>query len=199
MAGSAFAADVDAKAAAVVSEMRKGGLVLVFRNTVTELEQPDVPPVLSEQGQKQAAAVGRMLRELHVPTGDTYTSRAQPAVETARLARFGKSTMLDALTDPAPGTTASDGKDRAAWFRTLLSERPQRGVNVVMVADKARITEAMGDELSSMQEGELVVVRPDVKQADGFKRAEGFTIVGRLTLRQLRDYWRDSGVAKLTV
>jgi len=153
---------------ALVQQMRQGGLILVFRN--------------SNEGVKQAAAVGRMLRELQVPTGDTYTSMRKTAVETARLARFRNAMALSALTDRSAPGSASDDEDLAEAFRELLRERTHRGDNVVMVADAGRIAKAIGTELAGMKAGELVVVRPDVRIG------RGFAVAGRLTLQDLTVY-----------
>ena len=177
------AAAVEGKTDAIVKEMRQGGLVLVFRHTATKHELPGTGPVLSQEGEDQAAGAGQMLRELRVPTGDTYTSTGKHAVETARLARFGNAMALKALTDGSMPLSRVEGEDRAEVFRSLLRERPQRGMNVVMVADKASIVNAIGPHLVSLQEGELVVVRPDVRVE------QGFDVVGRLTLREVREYW----------
>jgi hypothetical protein len=152
---------------AFIEQLRHGGLILVFRHAAKE----------------QAADVGAMLRELRVPTGDTYTSQSQPAVETARLARFRNAIPLLSLTDSGMPISRSEQEDRAEAVRTLLRERPQRGVNVVMVADRISLASAIDPELATMQEGELVVVRPDVRIE------RGFGVVGRLTLGELRERW----------
>jgi hypothetical protein len=177
------AAAVDGKADAIINEMRQGGLILVFRHTATKQDQPDAGEALSQHGENQAAAAGRMLRDLRVPTGDTYTSTAKRAFDTARLARFGNVMALNALTDSDAPVSRVEREDRVETFRVLLRERPQRGANVMMVADKGSIADAIGAELAGIQEGELVVVRPDVRIE------RGFDVVGRLTLREVRDYW----------
>jgi len=161
------AAAMDGQADALVKQMRQGGLILVFRHA----------------GEKQAAGVGRMLRDLRVPAGDTYSSTGQRAIDTARLAGFGNVMPLKALTDSSAPVSRSEREDRAEVFRALLRERPQRGANIVMVADKDSIATAIGADLANMQEGELVVVRPDVRIE------RGFGVVGRLTLGDLREHW----------
>jgi hypothetical protein len=52
-----------------------------------------------------------------------------------------------------------------------------------MVADRISLASAIDPELATMQEGELVVVRPDVRIE------RGFGVVGRLTLGELRERW----------
>jgi hypothetical protein len=177
------AAQTSGKADAIVNEMRQGGLILVYRHTATRQDQPAAGEALSRDGENQAAAAGRMLRDLGVPTGDTYTGTAKRAFDTARLARFRNVMMLNALTDSDAPATRIEKEDRVEAFRVLLRERPQRGANVMMVADKGSIAAAIGADLANMQEGELVVVRPDVRIE------QGFDVVGRLTLHEVRDYW----------
>ena len=183
----------DTRSAATVSLMRQGGHILVFRSTATEPDQADSDPLhpehakaqrpLSRQGREQAAGVGKMLRELRVPTGDTYTSKFKRAMDTAKLAGFGPITPLDWLTEAGVLLSPAENEHRAEWFRHLLRERPQRGANVVVVADRANIADAIGAELWGLEEGELVLVRPDMGTP------LGFSVIGRLTLRELRAHW----------
>jgi broad specificity phosphatase PhoE len=174
--------------ASTVSAMREGGVILVFRHTATD---PEREQELSEQGEKQAHGVGTFLHDLHVPTGAAYSSKAKRALDMARLAGLENVTPLDALTEDSTPSPTTQAALRADEFRQLLRHAPRKGSNVVVIADQAAIAGAIGADAASVQEGELVVVRPDPQAADGFR------IVGRLTLRDLRDHWRETlGKAK---
>src|SRR5688572_5315711 len=84
----AHAADM----ATVVSTLKNGGHVIVFRHGATDNSQQDVYPFkfadmkaqrqLSEKGRDTARQVGAAMKALGVPVGEVYTSKLNRAAET---------------------------------------------------------------------------------------------------------------------
>ena len=91
MSPQSRAADLDG----LVSSLKDGGYVIVFRHTATDDSQKDVYPFkfddmsaqrqLSEKGRDLARELGAALRKLGVPIGEVYTSRLNRAVESGKL------------------------------------------------------------------------------------------------------------------
>src|SRR3954465_3591421 len=80
---------------AIVSELTKGGYVIVFRHGATNRDQADTDPlnhdnvakqrVLSANGVEVAKQVGSSFRKLGIPIGSVYTSKFNRAIETGKL------------------------------------------------------------------------------------------------------------------
>src|SRR6266581_3409051 len=80
---------------ALVSAVKQGGYVIVFRHGATNRDQADTDPLnhdnvskqrlLSEGGRELARQVGESFKALNIPIGKVYTSKFNRAVETGRL------------------------------------------------------------------------------------------------------------------
>ena len=186
-------AAADDPVAQTIQAMQQGGLVLVWRNTETERREADTDLLhldnvqaqrpLSQSGERQAEALGRILRDLKVPVGAAYSSRFARSVETAKRAGFDPQ-PLDALTDGGSTVTPEVAEERRDAFRKLINAAPAGGVNTLLVADQGAIADAVSPELWGMREGEVVVLKKDPTAA------QGFVAVGRVKLTELRDHWK---------
>src|SRR5947209_15879745 len=94
----------------VVAELQKGGYVLFVRHPNTNADQADTDPLhlentraqrqLSEEGRRQAKALGQALRALKVPVDKVIASKFQRAVEAAKLMDVGP---VETATDVTEG------------------------------------------------------------------------------------------------
>src|SRR5439155_5264443 len=95
-----FAAAAVARAEApspteLLPELRKGGYVLFIRHPKTNSDQADTDPLhldnvkaqrqLSDEGRRQAKALGAAFRALKIPVGRVFVSKFNRAQEAAKL------------------------------------------------------------------------------------------------------------------
>jgi hypothetical protein len=90
----------------LLSQLRRGGVIIVIRHAATDRSQPDADPVdfsdcstqrnLTDEGRADARAIGAAFRELRIPVGTVWTSPYCRSRETAELA-FGRAEVLDGL------------------------------------------------------------------------------------------------------
>src|SRR5947208_1774684 len=90
-----FAQAAAADTPELISSLKQGGCVLVFRHTATDDSQKDVYPFkfddmgaqrqLSDEGRDMARQIGAAIKELAIPIGDIYTSRLNRAIEAGKL------------------------------------------------------------------------------------------------------------------
>src|SRR5438309_9418538 len=88
--------------AELLPELRKGGYVLFIRHPKTNPDQADTDPLhldniqaqrqLSDDGRKQAKALGEAFRALKLPVGKVIASKFNRAQEAARLLGVGEVT-----------------------------------------------------------------------------------------------------------
>src|SRR5262249_20793480 len=84
----------------IMSELKKGGYVIVFRHGATHRDQADTDPLnldnidkqrqLNDGGRAVAHQVGESMKKLGIPLGKVYSSRFNRAVETAKLISGGE-------------------------------------------------------------------------------------------------------------
>jgi broad specificity phosphatase PhoE len=142
MSARGYAADLDG----LVSSLKGGGYVLVFRHGATDDSQKDVYPFkfddmtaqrqLSEKGRNMARELGEALKKLGVPIGEVYTSQLNRAVETGRLLGGKGVSPVDALNAP-----------------------PKPGLNNLAVTHKTNVADAFGKEFADIHEGEALVYK----------------------------------------
>ena len=171
MSPQSRAADLDG----LVSSLKDGGYVIVFRHGATDDSQKDVYPFkfddmsaqrqLSEKGRELARELGAALKKLGVPIGEVYTSRLNRAVETGKLLSGKEVSPVDELTDSGAGSASAmanpDGKNAKAGraVRDLVNAAPKPGVNNLAVTHKTNVADAFGKEFSDIREGEALVYK----------------------------------------
>ncbi len=159
----------------VISALKQGGYVLVFRHGATDDSQKDIYPFnfddmkaqrqLSDKGRDTARQIGAAIKKLGIPVGDIYTSRLNRAIETGKLLSDKEVKPVDALTDSSAGSpsgmanpTGGNAKAGIA-LRELVDAGPQAGTNTLLVTHKTNITDAFGKDASDVQEGEAFVYK----------------------------------------
>jgi phosphohistidine phosphatase SixA len=171
MSPQSRAADLDG----LVSSLKDGGYVIVFRHGATDDSQKDVYPFkfddmsaqrqLSEKGRDMARQIGTAIKELAIPIGDIYTSRLNRAIEAGKLISGREVKPVDALTDSsnasASGMANPTGANAKAGqaVRQLVDAPPKAGANTFLVTHKTNIADAFGKDAGDVQEGEAFVYK----------------------------------------
>jgi broad specificity phosphatase PhoE len=151
-----------ANAAALVAELRQGGLVLLMRHAATAADRDDATRVvigdcttqrpLSGLGRSQAEAIAAAIRRLRVPVGAVRSSPYCRCADTARLA-FGYLLLDDDLLPPR----GPNAEQHLAAARRQLGTPPLPGTNSVLVTHADTVKALTGVVL---EEGEALVIRP---------------------------------------
>jgi phosphohistidine phosphatase SixA len=159
----------------LVSALKQGGYIVVFRHGATDDSQKDIYPInfddmkaqrqLSEKGRDMARQIGTAIKKLGIPIGKVYTSRLNRAIETGKLLSDKKVRPVDALTDSGAGIASAmanptGGNAKAGLaLRELVDTAPKAGTNTLIVTHKTNIADAFGKEASDVQEGEAFIYR----------------------------------------
>lgn len=159
----------------LITSLKQGGYVLVFRHTATDDSQKDVYPFkfddmsaqrqLSEKGRDMARQIGTAVKDLAIPIGEVYTSRLNRAVEAGKLISGREVKPVDALTDSsnasASGMANPTGANAKAGqaVRHLVDTPPKAGTNTFLITHKTNIADAFGKEAGDVQEGEAFVYK----------------------------------------
>jgi phosphohistidine phosphatase SixA len=160
----------------LVSALKQGGHVIVFRHGATDDSQKDIYPFnfddmkaqrqLSEKGRDMARQIGIAVKKLGIPIGEIYTSRLNRAIETGKLLSGKEVNPVDALTDSGAGSASAmanpaGGNPKAGLaLREQVNAAPKAGTNTFIVTHKTNIADAFGKEAGDVQEGEAFVYRP---------------------------------------
>ena len=168
----------------LVSALKQGGYVIVFRHGATDESQKDIYPFnfddmkaqrqLSEKGRDMARQIGTAIKKLGIPIGEIYTSRLNRAIETGKLLSGKDVKPVDALTDSGAGSAAAmaapgGGNAKAGLaMRELVNATPQAGTNTFLVTHKTNIADAFGKEAGDVQEGEAFIYRSTGPAASTF-------------------------------
>ncbi|MBB4379443.1 Histidine phosphatase superfamily (branch 1) [Bradyrhizobium sp. Rc3b] len=159
----------------LITSLKQGGYVLIFRHTATDDSQKDVYPFkfddmsaqrqLSEKGRDMARQIGAAVKDLEIPIGDVYTSRLNRAIEAGKLISGREVKPVDALTDSsnasASGMANPTGANAKAGqaVRQLVDAPPKAGTNNFLVTHKTNIADAFGKEAGDVGEGEAFVYK----------------------------------------
>jgi phosphohistidine phosphatase SixA len=153
----------------LLPELRKGGYVLFIRHPKTEPDQADTDPLhldnvkaqrqLSDEGRRQAKALGEAVRALRIPVGKVVSSKFYRAQETAKLLDVGEVTTSVDVTEGGLVVPPRENERRAKALRQLLAT-PPGGKNLVIVSHKPNLQDAAGKEFGDLAEGETVVFKP---------------------------------------
>ena len=154
----------------LVSELQNGGYILFMRHPGTNPDQADTDPLnldntkaqrqLSEEGRRQAKAIGQALRDLKIPVDKVIASKFQRAYEAAKLLDVADvETSID-VTEGGLVVSPRENQHRAQALRQLLSTPPSAGKNRVIVSHKPNLQDAAGKEFGDLGEGEVVIFKP---------------------------------------
>jgi len=153
----------------LLPELRKGGYVLFIRHPKTNADQADIDPLhlenvkaqrqLSEEGRRQAKALGEAFRALKIPVEKIVASKFNRAQEAAKLLDIGDVTASVDVAEGGLVVSPQENERRASALRELLSTPPQNGKNVVIVSHKPNLQDAAGKEFGDVAEGEVVVFK----------------------------------------
>lgn len=181
---SGFIPAAAADTSELISSLKQGGYVLVFRHTATDDSQKDVYPFkfddmsaqrqLSEKGRDMARKIGAAIKELAIPTGDIYTSRLNRAIEAGKLLSGREVKPVDSLTDSSNASSSGMANPTGAnakaglAVRQLVDASPKAGTNTFLVTHKTNIADAFGKDAGDVQEGEALVYRASTTGAATF-------------------------------
>ena len=154
----------------LVGALRQGGYVLFVRHPSTNPDQADTDPLnldniraqrqLSEEGRRQAKALGDALRALKVPVDKVIASKFQRAVEAAKLMDVGPVETSTDVTEGGLVVSPNENKRRAKALAKLLATAPAEGKNTVIVSHKPNLEDAAGKEFGDLGEAEVVIFQP---------------------------------------
>ena len=154
----------------LVQSLRSGGYVIVVRHGATFSNQADTDPFnldniarqrnLNGKGKGLAQAFGNAIRQVGIPVGQVYTSNFNRAYETAVLAGFDNIEKTADLTEGGLVVTPDENNRRAAAFRKMLAQVPDKGKNNVLITHKPNIVDALGKDWFDVKEGEASIFKP---------------------------------------
>jgi phosphohistidine phosphatase SixA len=152
--------------ASVLGELRKGGYVIYFRHAPTDVEGPgdegadmarcETQRNLTAEGRRQSTQTGEAFRALRIPVGTVVTSPVCRCKDTAQLA-FGRFTVSDEIY-VSVGADGAETRRLTNALRRMLSTRPAKGTNAVIVSHMSNLHEAAG--IWPKPEGVAYVFRP---------------------------------------
>jgi len=155
----------------LVTDMKKGGYVIVLRHGATNADQADTDPLhrdnigsqrlLSEKGRDVAKRVGDSFHTLGIPLGKVYSSEFNRATETAQLVSGKSPTTTADLTEGGLVVSPAENARRAKALKTLVVVVPEAGSNTLIVTHKPNILDAFGEDWFAGKEGEASVFKPD--------------------------------------
>ena len=147
--------------------LHEGGYLLLIRHAATHSGVGDPPGFrlavcstqrnLTEQGKRDARALGSALRERGIPLGPVLSSRWCRCLDTARLA-FGRvqaAPMLDSIFNDSDA--AARAKLREVLARVAAYQNSGAKPNLVLVTHDVNIR-ALVNQYA--EQGEIVVARP---------------------------------------
>jgi phosphohistidine phosphatase SixA len=158
---------------ALVKSLRQGGYVILMRHASSPREEPDKKTAnpdnltferqLDETGRITAAAMGKALRDLKIPIGDVLSSPTYRALETVRLAQFGKPQTYPELGDGGQNMRAAT-ESQSEWLQRRVTQFPA-GANTIIVTHFPNISRAFPQLAAGLADGEALIFGPDGKGA----------------------------------
>jgi phosphohistidine phosphatase SixA len=158
---------------ALVKSLRQGGYVILMRHASSPREEPDKKTAnpdnltferqLDETGRITAAAMGKALRDLKIPIGDVLSSPTYRALETVRLAQFGKPQTYPELGDGGQNMRAAT-ESQSEWLQKRVTQFPA-GANTIIVTHFPNISRAFPQLAAGLADGEALIFGPDGKGA----------------------------------
>ena len=170
LAGSVVVRGQPPEPAELLADLRKGGYVLFLRHPATDPDQADTDPLhldnvkaqrqLSDEGRRQAKAVGAAFRALRIPVGTVIASKFYRAREAAKLLDIGEVTTSLDVSEGGLVVSPRENQRRAKALRELLATSPAEGKNTVIVSHKPNLQDAAGKEFGDLAEAEVAVFKP---------------------------------------
>lgn len=186
VSGAAAAQTPKPDHAALATDLRRGGHVIVVRHGATHANQADLAPLnpegpaaqrqLNDKGRDAAKAFGTALKAIGLPVGKTYTSRFNRAFETALLAGLADAEKSTDFTETGMVASPNENARRVEALRKLVATPPVAGTTVIVVTHKPNIMEAFGKDWFEVREGEATIFRP---KEDG-----GIVVVARVLIEE---------------
>ena len=159
---------------ALVTALRQGGFIILMRHASSPQQPPSrenanpdnvkVERQLDDVGRSTAMAMGKALRDLKIPVGEVLSSPTYRALETVRLASFGRAQTFPELGDGGQSMQRI-AESPADWLRKRSGEQPRTGTDTVMVTHLPNLMAAFGGAAKGAVDGEALVFRPDGKGA----------------------------------
>jgi phosphohistidine phosphatase SixA len=160
------------RGSALVAALRQGGYVLLMRHAHSPEMRPDKAAAdpentnlerqLDQVGRDTALAMGEAIKKLGIPIADVLSSPTYRALETVRLAAFGRAQTFAELGDGGQSMQRIQ-EAPAEWLRKRVGELPRPGTDTLMVTHMPNIVAAFGDSAKGASDGETFVFRPDGK------------------------------------
>src|SRR5258708_26319279 len=117
----------------LVSALKQGGYVVLFRHVATDDSQKDIYPFdfddmkaqrqLSEKGREIARQIRAAVKKLGIPVDETYTSRLNRAIETGKLLADKAARPSAAFTDSGAGSAAAMANPAGGDAKTRRAPR----------------------------------------------------------------------------
>ena len=155
----------------VLTLLRAGGYVIVFRHGATHQDQADTDPLnldnvakqrqLNDKGRADAKQVGEVFKAAGVPIGKSLTSRFYRAVETARLIGGKEPEPTLDVSEGGQVVSPNENNRRMQALRAIAAAPPSAGTNTLVVTHKPNILDAFGKDWFEIREGEASIFKPD--------------------------------------
>ncbi len=150
----------------VLGELRKGGYVIYFRHSLTDLDGPtdesadlakcETQRNLTAEGREQATRIGKAFQALRIAVGTVTSSPLCRCKDTAMLA-FGRYTVSNDVY-VSVGAEAGETKRLAHSLQRMLSTPPAKATNTVIISHMSNLRDATG--IWPKSEGVAHVFRP---------------------------------------
>jgi phosphohistidine phosphatase SixA len=171
---------------AILTLLRGGGYVVVFRHGATHADQADTDPLnldnvaqqrqLNDKGRADAKAVDDAFKAAGVPIGKSISSRFYRAVETAKLIGGKDPEPTPDVTEGGLVVTPNENNRRAQALRAIAAATPAAGTHTLVVTHTPNILDAFGKDWFEIKEGEASIFKPDGKGA--------YTLIARVPIDQ---------------
>ena len=155
----------------VVTMLRAGGYVIVFRHGATHQDQADTDPLnldnvakqrqLNDKGRADAKQVGDVFKATGVPIGKSLSSRFYRALETARLISGKEPEPTLDVSEGGQVVSPNENNRRMQALRAIAATPPSAGTNTLVVTHKPNILDAFGKDWFEIREGEASIFKPD--------------------------------------
>ena len=170
----------------IVTMLRAGGYVIVFRHGATHQDQADTDPLnldnvakqrqLNDKGRGDAKQVGDVFKATGVPIGKSLSSRFYRALETARLIGGKEPEPTLDVSEGGQVVSPNENNRRMQALRAIAATPPSAGTNTLVVTHKPNILDAFGKDWFEIREGEASIFKPD--------GSGKYSLVGRVQISQ---------------